>query len=204
MTVAENRIETIAFDVKYVDDGTLGTGVTNVVTPGVNGMKTEVVQVTSRDGQTVAEQVLEQNTVKSPVTEVVDRGTNDGVASGDFIWPATTHLITSPYGEWRGNEAHPGVDIGASYGSPIYASNNGKVFEAGWDNGGYGNCVRIDHGDGVVSIYGHMSQVLTSVGQVVHKGQVIGLVGATGEATGPHLHYEVHVNGVRVNPSPYM
>lgn len=95
------------------------------------------------------------------------------------------------------------MDIAAPSGNAVYASNNGTVIYAGWD-GGYGKTIRIRHGNGIVSTYAHLSTINVSVGQKVTKGSVIGGVGSTGNSTGPHLHYEVRINGAVVNPQPYM
>jgi len=94
---------------------------------------------------------------------------------------------------------HAGLDFGAAYGSPIVAAADGHVVAAGWA-GGYGNEVQIAHGGGVVSLYGHMSGIVARPGELVRQGQVIGYVGSTGLSTGPHLHFEVKVNGQAVNP----
>ena len=128
-------------------------------------------------------------------------------ASGSMMWPATSHAISSPFG-YRIHpisgvqKFHAGVDIGASYGSPVMAADGGTVILAGW-NGGYGNCVVINHGNGLTTLYGHMSSLAVTVGQSVGKGQTIGYVGSTGASTGPHLHWEVAVNGQVVNPLNY-
>lgn len=102
------------------------------------------------------------------------------------------------YGTLR---AHTGVDLAARSGAPIIASTAGVVRSAGW-LGGYGLCVTIDHGRGVHTRYAHLSRISVAAGQSVRPGQVIGLVGSTGVSTGPHLHYEVRVNGAPVNPVP--
>jgi murein DD-endopeptidase MepM/ murein hydrolase activator NlpD len=94
---------------------------------------------------------------------------------------------------------HAGLDFGAPYGSPIVAAANGQVVAAGWA-GGYGNEVQISHGGGVVTLYGHMSGIVARPGEAVRQGQVIGYVGSTGLSTGPHLHFEVKVDGRAVNP----
>jgi murein DD-endopeptidase MepM/ murein hydrolase activator NlpD len=98
---------------------------------------------------------------------------------------------------------HSGVDIYAPIGSPIRASADGRVIQAGW-NGGYGLSVMIDHENGVHTLYGHLSRIELRAGQEVKRGQVIALSGSTGRSTGPHLHYEVHVNGAPVNPYRYL
>ena len=127
----------------------------------------------------------------------------EACASGHFIWPAQGPVV-SPFGmRWHpilgGYRMHTGIDIGASYGSPIIASDDGVVLFTGW-YGGYGNTVILDHGSGLSTLYAHCSAILVSQGQQVARGQAIARVGATGYATGPHLHFEIRVNGVPVNP----
>lgn len=109
-----------------------------------------------------------------------------------FIWP-TQGVITQYF--WQ---QHPGLDIANATGTPEMAADGGKVIWAGW--GDYGIYVELDHGNGFQTIYAHMSQVLVSVGQTVVKGQLLGLMGATGRATGPHLHFEIRFRGVPQNP----
>lgn len=94
---------------------------------------------------------------------------------------------------------HAGVDFGAGPGTPIVAADNGTVVSAGW-TGGYGNAVIIDHGGGVATLYGHQSRLAVRSGARVSRGQVIGYVGSTGMSTGPHLHFELRVNGVPRDP----
>ncbi|MCC6436440.1 MAG: M23 family metallopeptidase [Acidimicrobiales bacterium] len=127
-------------------------------------------------------------------------------ASG-FIYPADGP-VTSPFG-YRVHpilgysRLHAGTDIGASYGSPIWASKGGEVILAGW-NGGYGNCVIIAHEGGLSTLYGHMSELAVSEGQRVGQGEVIGWVGSTGASTGPHLHFEVWVGGSATDPMNFL
>lgn len=125
-------------------------------------------------------------------------------AAQPSIWPAHGD-VSSPYGlRWGGSDFHPGIDIANDYGTPIVATADGVVTAAGWNSGGYGNMVDIDHGNGIMTRYGHAQQVVVSVGQSVKKGQVIAYMGSTGFSTGPHVHYEVHVNGQVVNPVNYL
>ena len=128
---------------------------------------------------------------------------DDGPHTTPSIWP-TQGYVSSPYGlRFGGTEFHPGIDIAAEMGTPIVAAADGVVTAAGW-NGGYGNMVDIDHGDGIVTRYGHASALAVSVGQQVRRGEIIAYVGSTGRSTGPHLHYEVRVDGQPVNPAGYL
>ena len=122
---------------------------------------------------------------------------------GSFIRPVSAR-ITSGFGSrfhpiLRRTRMHTGVDFGAPYGAVIHAAGGGTVILAHYSSG-YGNCVVIDHGSGVTTLYGHCSALLVSEGEVVQQGQTIARVGATGMATGPHLHFEVRHNGIPVNP----
>jgi hypothetical protein len=124
-------------------------------------------------------------------------GSFDGAyGTGGFIWPAGNHVI-SGNDYWSG---HLGVDIGAGEGAPIYAADSGVVVFAGWANGGYGNMVMIDHGNGYQTLYAHMSQVVAGCGRSVSQGQTIGYSGSTGNSTGAHLHFEVRYEGGFVSP----
>jgi murein DD-endopeptidase MepM/ murein hydrolase activator NlpD len=104
----------------------------------------------------------------------------------------------NPFGG-RTYEFHAGMDIGGDRGDPVIAPGAGRVIEAGW-KGGYGNMIEIDHGNGVTTRYGHLSKIEVEVGDIVTRGQIIGLVGSTGRSTGPHLHYELRINDRPINP----
>jgi len=125
--------------------------------------------------------------------------------SGVLIWPLQGR-ITSRFGairRWGGGYRHTGIDIAAPYGSPIVAADNGEVIFAGWWDG-YGKAIVIDHGHGRSTVYAHLSRIYVQVGNAVAKGQTIGLEGSTGYSTGPHLHFEVRINGVPVNPIRFL
>lgn len=108
----------------------------------------------------------------------------------------------SPFG-W-GRQWHDGLDIAQDYGVPIVATADGVVIHSGWKSGGYGYTVMVDHGYGLITMYAHMSDTKPELWQAVKRGEVIGWVGSSGYSTGPHLHYEVHVNGVPVDPAKYL
>ena len=95
-------------------------------------------------------------------------------------------------------------DLAGPVGTPIYATADGIVGRSEWNNGGYGNLVEINHGEGIQTRYGHMSRRLVEAGARVRRGQLIGLMGSTGRSTGSHLHYEVRIDGNAVNPIPFM
>jgi murein DD-endopeptidase MepM/ murein hydrolase activator NlpD len=120
------------------------------------------------------------------------------VSVGGMIWPIAGRVSQEFHG------GHAGMDIFAPMGTPIYAAKGGTVISAGWNNGGYGNLVLVSHGDGLVTAYAHMSQVIAVQGQSVGAGTILGLEGSTGNSTGPHLHFEVRVNGSAVNPRNYL
>lgn len=127
--------------------------------------------------------------------------------TGQLAWPVNGE-ITSPFG-WRvhpiwGTQIfHAGLDIGADYGDPVHAADSGTVVYAGW-MGGYGNAVMIDHGGGMVTLYGHNSSITVGEGEQVSKGQTIALAGSTGNSTGPHCHFEVRIHGEVVSPLQYL
>ncbi len=129
--------------------------------------------------------------------------------TGVFMWPSNTSgVITSDYGMryhpvLHYTKLHTGIDIGAGYGDDVLAADSGTVIFAGWNNA-YGKMIIIDHGNSLSTLYAHQSALLVSEGQSVQRGQVIGRVGSTGYATGPHLHFEVRVNGAIVNPHGYL
>ena len=123
--------------------------------------------------------------------------------------PVRMAAFTSGYGvrsdPFGGGAArHMGIDLAGPTGTPIYATADGVVSESGYHNGGYGNLIKLDHGRGVETRYGHLSAMLVAAGQRVARGQLIGRMGSTGRSTGSHLHYEVRIEGKAVNPIPFM
>lgn len=133
-----------------------------------------------------------------------------GVASIPSARPIVTSAnFTSGYGvrsdPFRGSAAmHAGIDLAGPMGTPVYATADGVVGRSEWNNGGYGNLIELNHGQGIQTRYGHLSQRLVQAGQQIHRGQLIGLMGSTGRSTGSHLHYEVRIDGRAVNPIPFM
>ncbi len=133
----------------------------------------------------------------------------DGAIAVPSDKPVRTAAFTSGYGvrsdPFKGRAAmHAGIDLAGPVGTPIYATADGIVSDAGYNSGGYGNLVKLDHGRGIETRYGHMSAILVRAGQRVMRGQMIGRMGSTGRSTGSHLHYEVRIDSRAVNPIPFM
>ncbi len=136
-----------------------------------------------------------------------DRG-HSGAIAVPSQEPLSGFVITSGFGVrvdpfGRGAAMHPGLDLSAPEGTPVYATADGIVARAGW-TGGYGNMVEIDHGRGIHTRYGHLSAILTAANNRIHRGDLIGRVGSTGRSTGNHLHYEVRLDDRAINPMPFI
>ncbi|MTI80662.1 MAG: M23 family metallopeptidase [Firmicutes bacterium] len=201
-TVEEN----IDAPVKVNRNSKMMQGQTKVVEQGEDGLKEVKYRLVAKNGVEKEKIVLDEKILKEPSAKVVEQGTRMLVASRNFgggrMAKPSGGALVSAYGP-RWGRAHEGVDLGASYGSAVVAADAGKVIRAGW-YGGYGKCVDISHGGGVVTRYGHLSKINVKVGDQVKMRQVIGAVGNTGRTTGPHLHFEVRVNGSSQNPMNYI
>jgi len=188
--------EKIPFSVKHVNDDSLWKMQTQIIEAGEYGIKEIVYQVTRENGVETTRTFMSEEVVKEPKTQLVAQGTATipSRGTGDFLWPvAGGGRITSGYG-WRSGGFHSGLDVGARKGTSVLAADSGVVVFSGWD-GGYGNSVVIFHGN-YYTRYGHNTENKVSAGQAVNKGDVIGTVGITGQATGYHLHFEVRTGGV--------
>ncbi|UUR07718.1 M23 family metallopeptidase [Sphingomonas glaciei] len=133
----------------------------------------------------------------------------DGVIAVPSDKPVKTAEFTSSFGVrndpfGRGAAMHAGIDLAGPHGTPIYATADGTVTDAGFNSGGYGNLVKLDHGRGIETRYGHLAAFSVRAGDRVKRGQLIGRMGSTGRSTGSHLHYEVRIDGRAVNPIPFM
>lgn len=169
----------------------------------VNGITVSVVgEVSVKDGKKVIDASITWDDVYSEPGPY---------GNGRMAWPVPKGtIVTSPFG-YRTHpisgkrKFHTGVDLGGSgiYGTPIVAADDGAVIFTGW-NGGYGNCVIVDHGGGYTTLYAHASSLKAETGKTVKRGETIALVGSTGNSTGPHLHFEVRINGQYQNPLPYI
>ncbi len=193
-----------------VETSALNLGAREVLSHGVMGEKSSEVTITYIDGVETSRKVLSSAITKEPVPEQIGIGTyspepasKETVFQGNgmFGWPVNGGYISDGYISDRN---HKGIDIAAPYGTEIYASGSGTVVAAGWNSGGYGNYVIIEHEDGYRTLYGHCSAVIAHEGQIVEKGQLIAKVGSTGNSTGNHCHFEVRMNNICVNPGNFL
>lgn len=197
--------EAIPFSTEKIDDNTLYVGTQKVKVKGVPGTKELTASIIRIDGREDSREIISEEVLSNPTTEVIRVGTKKRVATGSYIIPYHG-TISSRFG-WRAfrgrSNYHTGIDFAGRKGSPIVASDGGTVSYSGW-KGALGYTVIIDHGRGIQTVYGHCSKLLVKVGQKVAQGELIARVGSTGNSTGPHLHFEIRVNGKPVNPAPYL
>lgn len=218
VTRTEQYEENTPFETLYVDDNTHYEGGTTLAQLGEYGKDAVVADVSYINGVEVRRKELSRRTLTEPVPKIIAVGTkpipvNQIVSiqnvSGQFYWPvgsATGGKISEMVYARGGYYNHSGIDIVDYYGSPIVAADSGKVLVARWYYD-YGNCVIIQHDNGLVSLYGHMSYIHAKEGQYVTQGQLIGDMGATGRVTATHLHFEIRVGGIsgtRVDPIDYL
>lgn len=182
----------------------LGRGKTQVAQQGSAGAAAVTAQVVTVNGDETDRTIISRAVTKQPVNKIVEVGTkNLGIGTGNLISPIANGTITSGY-KWRWGRFHKGIDYGTSTGTKVRAADNGKVIVSGYSTGGYGYYIIIDHGNGMKTLYGHNSQLLVDVGDVVEQGQTIARSGNTGNSTGPHCHFEVLINDANVNPANYV
>lgn len=217
-TKTEYKEVEIPFETIKINSDTLYVGDSRTVAKGQKGLEKVTQLVTYIDGAVVSSREISRTVVKESISEKIHVGTkkspysSGGAVSfgGKFVWPAIGAFeISSYYGSRDlGDGWHDGIDIvrpGGSSGCTVIAAESGTVVHAGWKKTA-GYTVIIDHGNGIQTRYYHMKQgsIVVSAGQKVSRGQPIGKIGATGFVTGPHLHFEVRVNGKSVNPLPYL
>ena len=220
VTRKETYDERTAFDTTYTEDPTHYEGSSTIVQDGVKGTERVTADVSYINGIETRRKVLSRVTIEEPTTQIISMGTKpkpagvtaaipDNMPVGQFLWPVGGsdggQISEMMYG-YGGYSGHSGIDITAPYGTPIYAAESGTVILASWYYG-YGNCVMIQHANGMVTVYGHASYLHVYVGQQVTMGEVIADVGSTGQSTGNHCHFEVRLNGqsgMRVNPINYL
>lgn len=206
----QSYVQDVPYPVEYTDDASMYQGEYKVTSPGVYGKADITANVTYINGTETEREIVASVTLSQPVTEQQLRGTKERPSwypTGSFGWPCNG-IITSYFGRRntgiRGASTyHEAIDIANRYGTPIYASDGGTVIYSGW-MGGYGYLVKINHGNGYVTYYGHNSSLIVSVGEHVHKGQQIARMGSTGISSGNHCDFRIQLNGTFLNPLNYL
>ena len=202
---AVTRTRKIPYHTEIKKDNTLYAGESKVLQKGSPGKEKDQYLVTVQNGIVSDEKLNKKTILIKPTDKILEKGTKviPSRGTGHFGWPAEGGVITSRMG-MRWGKFHKGIDIAGVSNPAILAADNGIVIYAQWDNGGYGNRVIINHHNGYKTTYNHMSKLLVHVGQVVRKGEQLGVMGETGDATGVHLHFEMYKNGHLVNPLDYV
>lgn len=186
-------------ETQYIDNDSWYTTQQVVRQEAVPGHHEVTVLTTSKNGTETSREMVSENVITEPVPEIIEKGTQ---TPPTYIKPITGGTLTSTF-KWRWGRMHKGIDWAVPKGTAVRASCGGTVVSAGW-SGGYGNCITIRHPDGKQTRYGHLSKILVSAGQKVDQGEKIALSGNTGRSTGPHVHFEILVNGTQVNPLKYL
>ncbi len=199
------EIQNIDYDVIEEETDELYEGDRKVIVEGERGKNEVETVVTYINGTESSIKTLTENIIKEPVDKVVQVGTKErpaGVATGSMSKPFYGYIITSPFGPRYGRN-HNGIDLAAPVGTGVYAADGGTVVHAGWKSS-FGKLVIIDHGNGIKTMYAHLSEIYVNEGDAVTQGDYIAASGNTGRSTGPHLHFEIRVNGTAVNPANYI
>ncbi len=197
--------EAIPYETEYKDTDTLYKGETSTEVSGVEGTRSVTARITRENGTQIAAVVLSSETLSNPTTEVVLRGTKvrpATVGTGNLRYPVSNFRLSSKFGP-RWGRMHYGLDLACPVGTKVSASDGGTVIFSGY-SGSYGYVVKINHGNGMVTLYAHCSKLLVKKGDKVYQGQQIALSGNTGRSTGPHCHFQVEINGVPKNPLNYL
>lgn len=203
-TRAVTYTETIPYETITQENDQLDQTYRATLQEGSAGEAVVTAEIQTVDGQEHGRTILARTVLSEATDEIVEVGTrNVGIGTGEFDLPVYGYTFTSGF-KWRWGKLHSGVDLAVAEGTPVYAADNGKVIVAEDSGNGYGNYIIIDHQNGFKTLYGHNSELLVSVGDIVAKGDKIALSGNTGNSTGPHLHFEIHVNDEKVDPQQYL
>ncbi|WP_430789595.1 peptidoglycan DD-metalloendopeptidase family protein [Virgibacillus flavescens] len=195
--------ETIEHKTKVIESDDLYKGEDKVKQEGKDGKQEVQYAIEMINGKETGKKVIEETVIQEPVKNIIIKGTKviSSRGTGDLHWPAIGGYVSSHVGQ-RWGRMHKGMDIARPSNRAILAADNGVVVETGRD-GGFGNKVVINHNNGMKTIYAHLSSIQVSPGQTVERGSKIGVMGTTGNSTGVHLHFEVHVNGSLKKPSDF-
>ncbi len=208
----ETVVEEVPFETVKISDSSKPQGYEYTSVSGITGKNKVTYKVFYQNGVEIKREVIKSDVVSAPRDKKVvvgtkpftagPNGTNGGNAK--FFWPVARVANSYVSAYWGDGRGHTAVDICAPLGTPIYAGEAGTVVEVNIHSGGYGQYFIIDHGNGYQTLYSHCSAMFVKVGQKVTRGQNVAAVGETGRATGTHLHFEVRVGGVKVDPAPYL
>lgn len=212
------EIESHAFldyETVEIETSSLNVGVRSVLTKGERGEKISKIEITYVDNIEGSRKVLSSKVLKNPVMETIGIGTYSAMpdnpdtvyfgtpltGTGQMGWPLDGGWVSDSFISDRN---HKGLDIAAPEGTEIYAAEEGLVVSAGWNSGGYGNVVMIEHPNGYATVYAHMIMTYATEGEYVSKGQLIGFVGNTGNSFGDHCHFEVRYQGICLDPASFL
>ena len=203
-------VSMLDYETIEVETSSLNLGTQELLVKGVKGEKSSNIEITYVDGKEYSRKTVSAKITKVPVVEQIGIGTYKAhpdspdtkiYGTGQFAWPVNGGWVSDVFISDRN---HKGFDIAADAGTEIYAAGDGVVVSAGWNPGGYGYFVMIDHLDGYQTVYAHMNQVHVQAGDPVMRGSLIGEVGSTGDSTGPHCHFEVRYMGICYDPAQFM
>jgi murein DD-endopeptidase MepM/ murein hydrolase activator NlpD len=210
-----DTLQFLDYESVEVETSALNVGIVSVLTKGERGEKEVKIETTYIDGIEASRKVISSKIIKNPVMETIGIGTYSAMpddpdtcffgqplmGTGQMGWPVDGGWVSDTF---ISNRNHKGLDIAAPEGTEIYAAEEGLVVSAGWNSGGYGNVVMIEHPDGYATVYGHMISVYAIEGEYVQKGQLIGFVGNTGNSFGDHCHFEVRYQGICYDPATFL
>lgn len=216
--ISKDYPEKVKFNIKYLEEKNIEINPSTIIIPtdeiflgeskvieGEVGLRKQIVEVMSKNRDIISTKVVKDNIVKEEINKKIYRGTKNPYDYGIAFLnkPTRGGYLTSAYGE-RWNSFHKGIDIGGAIGDDVLVALDGEVTYAEFNNGGYGNLIIVKHDNDMITYYGHLDNFYVKVGDLVKKGDIIGALGNTGFSTGPHLHFELRVEGNPVDPYSYI
>ncbi len=203
------RTAELPYDIVKEYDSSMTYGKEKIKQKGINGEQQIDIMLVEENGEEVYREISNEKVLVAAVDEIIAQGAvvqmasrSASVSNSGMIWPTTATRISSYFGP-RSGGFHTGLDIDGNTGDPVWAAKSGVVTQAGY-RGSYGYCVTIDHGNGLISMYAHLSEVTTKEGVQINIGEPVGLEGSTGNSSGSHLHFEIRLNGNPVDPLNYI
>lgn len=216
--ISKEYPEKVKFNIKYLEEKNIEINPSTIIIPtdeiflgeskvieGEVGLRKQIVEVVSKNRGIISTKVVKDNIVKEEINKKIYRGTKNPYDYGIAFLnkPTRGGYLTSAYGE-RWNSFHKGIDIGGEIGDDVLVALDGEVTYAEFNNGGYGNLIIVKHDNDMITYYGHLDNFYVKVGDLVKKGDIISALGNTGFSTGPHIHFELRVEGNPVDPYNYI